>query len=83
MKKYMIVGTLVVAAGLFALPADQLVSAAPPDKVLICHVDPDGEGDGPVVISVSVRSLPAHMAHGDCLAEEGAAAGDACDCDPD
>jgi len=35
-------------------------------KVTICHVDVD-EGGDPVTITVSVKALPAHLAHGDTL----------------
>ena len=38
----------------------------PPGKVTICHVDVDDGGD-PVTISVSIKALPAHLAHGDTL----------------
>ena len=57
--------SMVVLFGL-ALAVSQLVWAAPPNKVKICHVDPDCDGEGPVIIEVSERALDAHLAHGDC-----------------
>ena len=38
-------------------------------KVAICHVDPDGDGDGPEVIHVSShgKAIEKHLAHGDHL----------------
>ncbi len=60
-----------------ALAVSQLVWAAP-DKVLICHVDPDCDGDGPTIISVSSRALDAHLAHGDCQPDGEWSIGDSC-----
>ena len=39
--------------------------ATPPAKVIICHVDPDGDGAGLETISVSERSVQKHLDHGD------------------
>ena len=78
MKRKMAFSLFVVAGGLLTIMVTQRGIAAPPAKVLICHVDPDCDGIGPEVIEVSERSLSAHEAHGDCLAPEGALAGDAC-----
>ena len=78
MKNAVVLGLFVGVLVLGGLIATELVTAAPPAKVLICHVDPDCEGDGPHVISISERALDAHLAHGDCLATEGAEIGDAC-----
>lgn len=78
MKRILALSLFVVAGGLLTIMVTQRVFAAPPAKVLICHVDPDCDGDGPKVISVSERALDAHLAHGDCLAPEGAVSGDAC-----
>ncbi len=79
MKKQVVVFGLTLAAlSVIAISATQLVLAAPPAKVLICHVDPDCDGDGPHVISISERALEAHLRHGDCDAPEEAEVGDAC-----
>jgi hypothetical protein len=78
MKKTAILGLVACVLGLGSLVATELVQAEPPAKVLICHVDPDCDGEGPHVISVSERALDAHLAHGDCLAAEDAEKGDAC-----
>jgi len=50
-------GSLVISSAL----------AAPPPKVTMCHVDPDGDGPGPETIEVSIRSVPGHLGHGDVL----------------
>ncbi len=78
MKKAVVLGLFVGVLVLGGLIATELVLADPPAKVLICHVDPDCDGDGPHVISISERALEAHLAHGDCLAPEDAERGDAC-----
>ncbi len=78
MKRKMAFSVFVVAGGLLTIMVTQRGFAAPPAKVLICHVDPDCDGVGPEVISVSERALDAHLAHGDCLAPPGALAGDTC-----
>ena len=44
--------------------------AASPGKVDICHIPP-GNPDNAHVINVSVRAIPAHLAHGDTLGECG------------
>lgn len=68
-------------------PADKTVGVAvntpPPDpspqKVKLCHVPP-GNPENAHVIIVSVRGVPAHIAHGDCFAPPGAERGDPCRC---
>ena len=66
MTRTLALSLLILAGGLLTIAATKNVLAAPPAKVLICHVDPDCDGVGPEVIEVSERSLPAHLAHGDC-----------------
>ncbi len=41
--------------------------AAPQPKVIICHVDPDGDGAGLETLEVNAHSLGKHVAHGDHL----------------
>lgn len=38
------------------------------DKIIICHIPPGNPGN-PQTIEVSLNSLPAHLAHGDCIGE--------------
>lgn len=64
MKRIVVLST--VAAFGMAFTVSQLLWAAPAEKVLICHVDPDCDDGGPHVISVSGRALDAHLDHGDC-----------------
>jgi hypothetical protein len=44
--------------------------AASPGKITICHIPP-GNPDNAHEITVSVRALPAHLAHGDNVGECG------------
>ena len=44
--------------------------AASPGKTKICHIPP-GNPDNAHTINVSVRAVPAHLAHGDTLGECG------------
>ena len=53
--------------------------AAKLPKVLVCHIPP-GNPENAHVIEISENALPAHLAHGDCLAPAGAKAGDDCEC---
>ncbi len=50
----------VIAAGLIISPA----AMAQPPKVTICHIPP-GNPDNAHFITISIRALPAHLAHGD------------------
>lgn len=73
MKKLLVLLTLMSCVVLvFAYSTAQ---AGPPEKVTVCHVDPD-PCDGlepcliepdPHVIEISERALTAHLAHGDHL----------------
>jgi len=58
-------GVAVFFAILFGSLAFDSVLASPPPKVIICHDDVDGDGVGAETIEVSMRALPAHLAHGD------------------
>lgn len=76
---------VLMAAGISA-------TAAKPNKVLVCHVDPDPEpildpitgeivgfeDPNPHVINISENAVPAHLGHGDRLAVEGEEKGDSC-----
>ena len=72
MNKTIALAAIVMVAVVMGMSAIAPAMAAPPAKVIICHVDPDGDGPGPETIEVSERSLSAHLAHGDsvgaCLA---------------
>jgi hypothetical protein len=69
---------LALVAGLVSLPLWHFVStnaqAAPQARVEICHIDDEASAILGVpaghFITVAEPSLPAHEAHGDCLAEE-------------
>lgn len=76
---------LALAVSVVALTSFNTAAAGPGGKSLICHCDPDWEEEGlpapaPHVIEVSNSALPAHYAHGDCEAVEGAQVGDPCSC---
>jgi len=58
-------GIAVFAAILFGSLAFDSVLAAKEPKVLICHVDPDGDGAGLETLEVNGHSLAKHLAHGD------------------
>ena len=58
---------------------DPALNATHEHKVLVCHI-PDDNPDNAHVISIAMAALPAHLAHGDCLAPDGAMKGDDCDC---
>jgi hypothetical protein len=68
---------LVLVMGLVALPLSHLIStdaqAARQDRVEICHIDDEASAilgfPAGHFITVAEPSLPAHEAHGDCLAE--------------
>ncbi|HSR44790.1 MAG TPA: hypothetical protein VLT15_06130 [Acidimicrobiia bacterium] len=60
MRRITVVGMIIL--GLVAVPLIAAAKPAPEKKVEICHFDDDGIGH---VINVSVKALPAHLAHED------------------
>jgi hypothetical protein len=86
MKRFTRLLPLAAVAGLASIPLTHQLEAAKEEKVLICHLseEVDEETGEEVtvgkVISINGNALEAHLAHGDCLAEEGAVKGDECDC---
>ena len=66
-------GWIVVAAMIAGLPLSHLALGARQEKVAVCHVDEEGVGR---VINIAAPAVPAHLAHGDCLAADA-------DVDPD
>jgi len=70
---------------LFVIAVCMALSESPallagPQKVLVCHIPP-GNPANAHVISVSPSAVPAHLAHGDCLADPGAQVGQSCSCE--
>ena len=64
MKK--VFGWIAVAIFVAGVPLSHLVFADPPKtKVSLCHIEGNGSGH---VIEVAAAAVPAHLAHGDCLA---------------
>jgi hypothetical protein len=73
-----ILGWFAVAAIIAGLPLSHLALGARQTKVAICHVKGNGTGK---VISVAEPAVPAHLAHGDCLAVDADVADDgSCAC---
>ena len=70
MKRKLAFSILLVMLALGAATA----FAASPGKVDICHIPP-GNPDNAHTINVSVRAIPAHLAHGDTLGECGSGGG--------
>ena len=73
----LVVASIFVAlavALIVALPASQPLMANPPGQK-VCHVPP-----GVVIPAPNNQALAAHLAHGDCLAVDGAQLGDPCSC---
>jgi len=62
------IGMVAVVMGMSAFAP----AIADSHKVDICHVDPDGDGNGPEIISVSSngKAIEKHLAHGDHLISE-------------
>ncbi|MFL6233528.1 MAG: hypothetical protein ACJ76N_10380 [Thermoanaerobaculia bacterium] len=60
--------TLAVLLAVLAVFGVAVVSADSPGKVDICHIPP-GNPDNAHTINVSVRAIPAHLAHGDRLGD--------------
>ena len=61
-------GASAMAAAFLVFSSATAATAAPKDKVTICHIDQDDAVEGePTVnlISVSSNALDAHLAHGD------------------
>lgn len=56
------------------------VVAEPADKVVVCHqsIDEETGEETDHYISINENALPAHLAHGDFLAPEGAVVGESC-----
>jgi len=61
---------LAVLLAVLAILSVAVVSADSPGKVDICHIPP-GNPANAHVINVSVRAIPAHLAHGDTLGQCG------------
>ena len=74
MKRLFLLSLLV--ASLFVVPAMHQLAYAHPLRV--CHF-PGGQEE-PHVIGTTEANLPGHLAHGDCLADEGAKPGTPCSC---
>ena len=69
-----------VVVVLFQLHSTPVEAAEGATKVKVCHIPP-GNPENAHVIEVSVNAVEAHLAHGDCLADETAEVGSDCDCD--
>lgn len=56
------------------------VGAEPADRVVVCHqsIDEETGEETDHYIEINGNALPAHLAHGDFLAPEGAVVGDSC-----
>lgn len=70
---------------LFVIVVSMELSGSPailagPENVLVCHVPP-GNPANAHVISVSPNAVAAHLAHGDCPADESAQVGQPCSCE--
>lgn len=63
MKRKLALAVLLVVLAVFGVA---IVSADSPGKIDICHIPP-GNPANAHIINVSVRSVPAHLAHGDRL----------------
>ncbi len=73
-----ILGWVAVSAIIVGLPLSHLAFGARQVKVALCHVTEEGAGH---VISVAEPAVPAHLAHGDCLAADAEVADDgSCAC---
>lgn len=75
MKKSVII-TALVAVFVFAVGFTASSVDSPPDKITICHIPP-GNPDNAHAITISVRALDAHLAHGDAIGD----CSDGCDSD--
>ena len=67
MKRSLII-TTVVALFVFAVGFTASSVQTPPDKITICHIPP-GNPDNAHPITISVRALNAHLAHGDVIGD--------------
>jgi hypothetical protein len=63
MKRKLALAVLLVVLAVFGVA---VVSADSPGKIDICHIPP-GNPANAHTINVSVRAIPAHLAHGDSL----------------
>ena len=67
MKRSVII-TVLVAVFVFAVGFTASNLQSPPDKITICHIPP-GNPDNAHPITISVRALDAHLAHGDVIGD--------------
>ena len=65
MKRNILVLTI-AAIFVFAVGFSASSLQNPPDKITICHIPP-GNPDNAHEITISVRALDAHLAHGDAI----------------
>ena len=65
-KKALILFVIFVISISLITGLSQSASAAPAEKVLICHIPP-GNPSNPHTLSVGERAVDAHLAHGDAL----------------
>ena len=70
-------GWIIVAAMIAGLPLSHLAMGARQEKVAVCHIDEEGVGR---VINIAAPAVPAHLAHGDCLAADALVDGRSCEC---
>ena len=59
-----LLGLLVLAAILVALPVSHLVRGGPPDRVRLCHIAGKGQQ---FIMDVPEPAVDGHLSHGDCL----------------